>query len=446
FGLSPQEWQQKQNWSIQQAVKELFAQVNKAPALPVPELPVDGESRKMMDKEDLKEIIKAQRQQVGEIGVAWLERMANPAERALLERMTFFWHGHFATQIKAGRSAVLQLNALRTHALGHFRDLVLAIAQDSAMIRFLNNQQNRKDSPNENFARELLELFTLGRGNYSEKDIKEAARAFTGWSSTLTGEFVFRAGQHDYGSKTFFGKTGNFNGEDIIDLILEKRACAEFITRKMYRYFVNEQVDELIVKDLADQFYKSDYDIGQLMRTIFTSDWFYDKKNIGTRIKSPVELLAGICRTLNVDFQNKQAVVFLQRALGQMLFNPPNVAGWAGGKSWIDNATLMLRLNLVPNLVNAAELTLRVKAQAEEPETDAKERRLSARVDFAPLEQLIGNQGQMEALEELTQYLLQTPVVVGNTKLLQAYERTGKADFVKTATMMLMALPEYQVC
>lgn len=446
FGLSPQEWQQQQNQTVQQAVNELFAKAKQVEPLPIPSLPIDSASRKTMDKQDLKEIIKEQRQQVGEIGVAWLERMAKPTESALLERMSFFWHGHFATQIKSGKPAALQLNAIRTHALGSFRELTLAIAKDPAMIRFLNNQQNRKDSPNENFARELMELFTLGRGNYTEKDIKEAARAFTGWSSTLTAEFIFRPNQHDNGSKIFFGKTGNFNGNDIIDMILEKREAADFITRKIYRYFVNEQVDEAIVKELSRQFYNNDYHIGKLMRSIFESDWFYDKKNVGTKIKSPVDFLAGVMRTLHVDFQNKPALVFLQRALGQMLFNPPNVAGWAGGKSWIDNSTLMVRLNLVPNLVNAAELNLRLKEQAEEPSTDQAGRRLNATVNFQPLEKWVGNKNQAAALDELANYLLQTPAVVGNNSLLQAYERSGKDDFVKTATMLLMALPEYQVC
>lgn len=446
FGLSALEWQQKQNWTIKQAVNDLFEKAKKVEPIPIPALPIDSESRKTMDKQDLRDLIKEQRKQVGEIGVDWLERMANPAENVLLERMSFFWHGHFATQIKAGKPAALQLNAIREHALGSFRDLTLAIAKDPAMIRFLNNQQNKKGSPNENFAREVMELFTLGRGNYTEKDVKEAARAFTGWSSTLMGEYVFRANQHDNGQKTFFGKTGNFNGEDIIDLILEKREAADFITRKIYRYFVNEKVNENIIKELSSQFYNSKYDIGKLMRSIFESDWFYDEKNIGTKIKSPIDFLAGTMRTLNVNFQNKQSLLFLQRALGQMLFNPPNVAGWHGGKGWIDNATLMLRLNLVPNLVNMAELTLRIKEQAEEPETDKAGRKLAASVNFQSLEKLVGNKPEAAALNELTTYLLQTPVTIGKDNLLKAYERSGKDNFVKTATMMLMALPEYQMC
>jgi len=446
FGLSPTEWQQRQKWTVQQAIDELFAKAKNAKPIPVPEVPINSELRKEMDKQDLRQLIKEQRQQVGQIGVDWLRRMANPAESALLERMSFFWHGHFATQIKAGKPAALQLNVLRRHALGNFRELVLAIAKDPAMIRFLNNQQNKKDSPNENFARELLELFTIGRGHYTEKDVKEAARAFTGWSSTLTGEYVFRERQHDFGQKTFFGKTGNFNGEDILDLILQKRETAAFITKKIYRYFVNEQVDEAIVKDLANQFYKNDYHIGKLMRSIFESDWFYQEKNVGAKIKSPVDFLAGTMRILEADFQNPQSLVFLQRALGQMLFNPPNVAGWPGGKNWIDNSTLLLRLNFVPNLVNRTELTLRLKEQAEEPETDNAGRKLNASLNLEPLNTLIGNKNDAAKLETLTTYLLQTQPSVSQAELLKMYQQSGKTDFVKTGTTMLMALPEYQVC
>jgi uncharacterized protein (DUF1800 family) len=291
-----------------------------------------------------------------------------------------------------------------------------------------------------------MELFTIGRGNYTEKDIKEAARAFTGWSSTITGEYIFRPNQHDNGQKTFFGKTGNFNGNDIIDLILEKRETANFITRKIYRYFVNDKVDEVIVKELAEQFYKNDYHIGKLMRAIFESEWFYDKRNIGVKIKSPIDFLAGTMRTLDVNFQNKQSLLFLQRAAGQMLFNPPNVAGWPGGKSWIDNATLMLRLNLVPNLINMAELNMRVKEQAEEPETENAGRKLNARVNFQPLENLVQGKTEAGMLKELTNYLLQSPPAFSSDQLLAAYKQSGKTDFVKTASTMLLALPEYQVC
>ncbi|NUM42001.1 MAG: DUF1800 domain-containing protein, partial [Leptospiraceae bacterium] len=328
FGLSAEEWTERRNWSISQAVNHLFEAAKKAKP-PVAQSGANTpEDTGQPGKEALLEKIKEERKLVALQGSDWLQRMADPAQSALLERVALFWHGHFACQTRFSLLATAQLNTLRTHALGSFRELTVAMARDVSMIRFLNNQQNRKDRPNENFARELMELFTIGRGNYTEKDVKEAARAFTGWSSNLRGEFLFRPGQHDYGVKTFMGQSGRFDGEDIIDRLLEKRATAEFITRKVYRYFVSEQVDEGIVAGLSKRFYESDYQTETLLREIFESDWFYAPKNMGSKIKSPADLLAGILRKLKIRFENELSLVFVQRALGQVLFNPPNVAGW----------------------------------------------------------------------------------------------------------------------
>ena len=247
------------------------------------------------------EIRKQERLSLIELIDSWLTYMASPDCSPLRERMALFWHGHFACTSRLSGLAARQINTIREHALGNFRDLLIGIAKDASMIRFLNNQQNRKEQPNENFARELMELFTLGRGHYTEQDIKEAARAFTGWSSDFGGYFIFRPRWHDYGVKTFFGQDGNFDGTDIIDLILENRQTARFITEKIYRYFVSEIVNEGIVEDLSNQFYESGYQIDQLMRSIFESDWFYDPENRGTKFKSPVELMVGLTQTLSLQ-------------------------------------------------------------------------------------------------------------------------------------------------
>ena len=359
-----------------------------------------------MSKEEIVARRKQERQLVAKQNIIWINRMADPAHNAFLERMTLFWHGHFACQTKISGLAIAQINTIRQHALGNFRDLVLAIAKDASMIRFLNNQQNRKKTPNENFARELLELFTIGRGNYTEQDIKEAARAFTGWSSNLQGEYVFRQRQHDYGVKTFFGKTGNFDGTDIIDLILERRETANFIAKKVYRYFVNDQPDEAIIKQLGQTFYNSGYDIGHLLRTIFETDWFYHPKNMGTKIKSPVELLAGMMRSLNVKFEQDNALIFVQRALGQILFNPPNVAGWPGGKSWIDNSTLMLRLNLANYLFLSSDVNLRVKDELEAKKRGKAMKKLTAQIDLIPIYNLTAGLSKAAIFEKLSAYFL----------------------------------------
>ncbi len=376
----------------------------------------------------------------------WINRMTDNSQSALLERMTLFWHGHFACITKMPHLAARQMNTIRAYALGSFKDLVLAMAKDVSMIRFLNNQQNRKKSPNENFARELMELFTIGQGNYTEQDIKEAARAFTGWSSNLRGEFIFKERQHDYGQKTFMGRTGDFNGDDIINIILEQKEAAEFITRKIYSYFVNEKVDEFRVKELAKQFYDTNYNISYLMGSIFRSDWFYAEKNVGTKIKSPVEFLAGMLRSLNVSFEDPMAMLFVQKALGQVLFNPPNVAGWAGGKIWIDNSTLMLRLNLANYLFRSTDIDLHTKDEFEAEQRGKKRRKIKAEIDFSELLSTFKYTKQEQIFEKLSAYILQPDVHLNKSMFDEFTPKGHNEDFIKVLTMWLMSLPEYQMC
>lgn len=295
--------------------------------------------------EKKKEMQRISRQQNEELNLNFLDKMVNSKEQ-MREKMAFFWHGHFASRVVNPKFNRQILNVIRKNALGNFKDLLFEVSQAPAMLNFLNNQQNKKDHPNENFAREVMELFTMGRGNYTEKDIREGARAFTGWGSDKEGNFKERKNLHDEGSKTFLGKTGNFTGTDILNIILEEKATAKFITTKIYKFFVNENVDENIVKSLSESFYQSGYDIKKLMMDIFSSSWFYDKKNIGNRIKSPIELMAGIMRSLPMNIQNPENLIVYQKLLGQMLLYPPNVSGWPNGKSWIDSSTLMLRLQI----------------------------------------------------------------------------------------------------
>ncbi|WP_294298086.1 DUF1800 domain-containing protein [uncultured Chryseobacterium sp.] len=295
--------------------------------------------------EKKKEMQKIYRQQVEELNLNFLSKMVSSREQ-MREKMAFFWHGHFASRVQNPKFNRQILNVIRKNALGSFKDLLFEVSQTPAMLNFLNNQQNKKDHPNENFAREVMELFTMGRGNYTEKDIREAARAFTGWSYDKQGNFAEKIKVHDGGSKTFLGNTGNFTGSDILNMILEQKATAKFITSKIYRFFVNEHVDDAIISDLSEDFYQSGYNIKKLMKTIFSSTWFYDKKNIGTRIKSPIELMAGMMRALPMNIQNPENLIVYQKLLGQMLLYPPNVAGWPNGKSWIDSSTLMLRLQI----------------------------------------------------------------------------------------------------
>src|SRR5215203_1631773 len=223
------------------------------------------EKIKDMKEEERKKVQQKQREGVRSLNLNWLSVFVN-TDAQLREKMAFFWHGHFACRNLNVFYQQGLLDVIRRNGLGSFRDMLHEVSKSAAMLNFLNNQQNRKDHPNENFAREVMELFTLGRGNYSENDIKEAARAFTGWGANPKGEYVFRQGQHDQAKKTLLGKTGDFTGDDVLDIILEKKQTARFITQKIYKYFVNEQLDAGVVNSLAEGFYQSGYNIQSLMK------------------------------------------------------------------------------------------------------------------------------------------------------------------------------------
>ena len=447
FGMSPKEWSSKKNRSTQKAIDELFRNAHQASQRKIVKNDNGIESSKMemSFKADKKEKRKQNKIRIGAHNTDWVLRMGNPEESALLEKMILFWHGHFACTTNIPGWAKKQLNTIRQHALGNFRELVLAIAKDGSMIRFLNNQQNKKRKPNENFAREVMELFTIGRGNYSEKDVKEAARAFTGWSSNLKGGFVFRKRQHDFGQKIFFGKRGKWDGDDIINMILEKRETSEFIARKAYRFFVNEKIDEQNVKYLARVFYDSNYDIEKLMRTIFESKWFFDEKNVGVKIKSPIELLAGMIRTFEVDFKNPAALIFIEKALGQVLFNPPNVAGWGGGKNWIDNSTLMLRLNLANVLFQNSDLNIKIKEEFEAQKRNKRKRNVQASVNFTPFYNLFKREDEKLLLDKMGGFILQTKGQLNEATFENFVIKSNKEDLVKTMCLRIMSLPEYQL-
>ncbi|MCY4534401.1 MAG: DUF1800 domain-containing protein [Bryobacterales bacterium] len=287
------------------------------------------------------------------VALWWADRMvATP--RPLEEKMTLFWHGHFATsetKVRDYRKLLLQNQTLREHATGNFRDLLLAVMRDPAMLVYLDNGQNVKDHPNENFGRELLELFTMGVGNYTERDIREASRAFTGWTNDVL-EFRVDREKHDHGIKEFLGQRGAFDGDDIVDIILAQPVTAEFISTKIYRFFVREVPSATTKTRLARVFRKADYEVKPLLRAIYLSRDFYSSPSVATQIKSPVQLLVSTYRKLGLagaptipDF-NAQT-----RRLGQALLYPPNVAGWSGGRTWITPATLLERGNAVREIL-----------------------------------------------------------------------------------------------
>ncbi|MEM8567985.1 MAG: DUF1800 domain-containing protein, partial [Bacteroidota bacterium] len=277
FGESPLKVQQLTGKSRAELVQNLF--IDSKPVNSIKELrnPVRGNEASNLK---IALLILRSKEQIKSLNLAWLEKMASESAQ-LREKMTLFWHGHFATKVPFAYLMQVQNNTLRQHSLGSFRSLLHAMTKDPAMLIFLNNHQNKKQSPNENFARELMELFTLGEGHYSEKDIREAARAFTGWQVDKGGKFFFHSKQHDFGDKTVFGKTGDWTGDDMIDFILENPRTAEFITRKIYAYFVNKTANENHIQKLSKTFFESDYNIQSLLEAIFLADWFYEPHNVG---------------------------------------------------------------------------------------------------------------------------------------------------------------------
>jgi hypothetical protein len=292
----------------------------------------------------------------------WAERMLL-TPRPLEEKLALFWHNHFATsQAKVLNFELMlrQNDTLRKHANGNFHDMLVAIAQDPAMLIWLDNKENVKGKPNENFAREVMELFTMGEGRgYTEHDIREIARALTGWTlrpiETVKdkADFVDDPKLHDDGEKTFLGRTGKFNGYDAINIILEQPAVSKFIAGKLYRYFVRDTVDERVNEELAKQLKDSKFELKPLLKTLFLSKDFYSQPSEGTQIKSPVHFLVSTSRKLGLQ-QIPGIPDFVETSgpqLGQMLFQPPNVAGWPGGKSWINPATLLTRGNYVYNVL-----------------------------------------------------------------------------------------------
>lgn len=418
---------------------------------------ISRQERKELPEEQRKKIQQKQREGVRSLNLNWLKLFVN-TDAQLREKLAFFWHGHFACRNLNVFYQQGLLDVLRRNANGNFREMLHEVSKTAAMLNFLNNQQNRKDHPNENFAREVMELFTLGRGNYNEHDVKEAAKAFTGWTANLRGEFIFRKGQHDYGSKTVLGKTGNFSGEEVLDILLDKKQTAENISRKIYKFFVNEKIDNERVEWLSDRFYKSNYDIGSLMADVFTSDWFYDEKNVGCKIKSPIELIAGIQRMLPMELENEEAFTFLQRVLGQVLFYPPNVAGWPGGKAWIDSSTLMLRMR-IPQLINETdELNVRAKDDDDQmmgrKNADdevkikgyGKKSVIKAKIDWKSYVRNFESIPKEQLADAITKILLQTKMGVSNEIIRQYSDISGRENFIKSATLQLMSTPEYQLC
>jgi uncharacterized protein (DUF1800 family) len=285
---------------------------------------------------------------------AWWYREMVATPTPLTEVMTLFWHNHFTSALSKVRSPVLMYRqnvTLRRHALGNFGEMLRAVARDPAMLLYLDGAMNRKTAPNENFARELLELFTLGEGHYGEADIKEAARAFTGWSiDREDGGFKYRRMWHDRGAKTVLGHEGRLDGDEVIDILLAHPRTAEVVVAKLWRSFVSESPDPAEAARLAALFRAADYEIKPLLQALFTSEVFYAPRVRGRLVKSPVELIVGTLRQFDLPVDEPRDPARIGRRLGQDILDPPSVKGWPGGTAWITSDSLLIREMLLARI------------------------------------------------------------------------------------------------
>ncbi len=384
----------------------------------------------------------------------WLYRML-VTRRPLQERMAFFWHNHFATsagKVGDGRLMLMQIQLFQRLALADFKTLVLEVSKDPAMLVWLDGVRNVKGRPNENFARELMELFTMGIGNYTERDIQEAARAFTGWAfSRVTGSFVFNRNQHDDGEKEVLGKRGKFRGEDIVEIVVEHPATAQHMARKFYTHFINDvdPPDERAIQDLARTFTESGYSVRALMRRLLLSQAFWSHSNYRRRIKSPVEFVVGTLRQIGVgerlrevslsDGAGRRLVAnYLRlasqwtRRIGQSLLYPPDVAGWEWGTAWISSTTMLERMKF-------AEFTV--------PERGP--------LGFRTIQELIGGSATTtEQLVERLEQVLDTKLQPNTRAKLKGYlEANGgvgvlgnrRREVVQGALQIIFSSPEFQM-
>ena len=288
----------------------------------------------------------------------WVDEMVT-TDSPLTERMTLFWHNHFTSSLQKVRSPALMYRQnvlLRKYALGNFGELLHAVSKDPAMLLYLDSARNRSGHPNENFAREVMELYTLGEGHYTERDVKEAARAYTGWSiDPADGAYRWRPFLHDRGEKTVLGESGDFDGDQVLDILLAQPATAEFVTAKLWREFVSPQPDAREVGRIAAEFRNSGYQIKVALRALLLSDAFWSKANRGVLVKSPVDLVVGTVRRFGIEYADPLPLVFVLRNLGQDLFSPPNVGGWPGGDDWITSQTLLARKQFLERVFRVDE-------------------------------------------------------------------------------------------
>ncbi|NUM53959.1 MAG: DUF1800 domain-containing protein [Candidatus Hydrogenedentes bacterium] len=402
----------------------------------------------------------------------WLERM-HTTERPLEEKLTLFWHGHFATSAQKVKSSwhTHQLNdVFRRNAAGNFKQLTIDVGQSPSMLRYLDNNRSTKKHPNENWARELMELFTLGQGQYTEDDIKESARAFTGWTADHQ-KFAYRFDYHDGGPKTFMGKTGNFDGWDVINIIFEQPAASRFIAAKLWKYFAYDDPEKEIVEGLAQTLRENNYELRPMLRQMFASRAFYGDKAVARQVKSPAQFVVQLAFDMRYENPPYVAMARACQSLGQDLFFPPNVKGWDGNLAWVNANAMLTRYNLpqgllAANVVKDARMETTAKKPGGEsmepamqdtmmsPKTDDMPERWDAREFLLSL----GFNTPNECVTKLAEHFLCVPLTdAQRAELLAALEPALGPDQsmnrknvnpknLFAAMHLLLSTAEYQLC
>jgi uncharacterized protein (DUF1800 family) len=396
----------------------------------------------------------AQRQRLVELKHWWLERMAT-GPRPFQEKMVLFWHGHFATSMEKVREAYLmwrQNDLFRRLGTGNWLELLVEVAKDPAMLIWLDQAQSRKEHPNENFAREVMELFALGEGHYTEKDITEAARALTGWSYDRPNErFIERPFFHDRGEKVILGQRGNFNGEDFLKMIVEQPQAGRFITAKLWKFFAAEDPSNELVDALAANFHSAGDNFKPVLRTMFLSEEFYAPEIIRNQVKSPVQWLVGSVRVLERELPPPMICFSLTRNLGQDLFAPPNVKGWDGGLSWITTSNLLARYNQAATLVQGDMSAVGASFPNAQVGMQVERRLRSMRAGTINVEKLFTEKERMSKdalVPALEKRLLQASLKPKQEKVLRDFLDSKSElndEAIRNAVRLVMSTPEYQL-
>ncbi|CAN5833578.1 DUF1800 domain-containing protein [soil metagenome] len=394
------------------------------------------------------------RQQMKRLQQWWLTRMIE-SPRPLEEKLTLLWHGHFATSYRTVEDSwhmLMQNEMLRTNASGNFGTMLHGIIRDPAMIAFLNNNDSRKNKPNENLARELMELFSLGVGNYGEKDIKEGARALTGYTFK-DDEFEFDRKNHDINPKTILGASGPMDGEDFVNTILGKRECAKFVATKLYKFFVHDypsgrkaadDAARSVIETLASTLQGGKYDLKPVLTKLFTSQHFYEPALRGEQIKSPVQLVVGAVRSLNTPVRDLGRCCDAMARMGQDLFYPPSVKGWDGGRSWINTATLFVRQNMMVFLLTGKRPEGKDPLAEQEP-FDANAMLAQLRDAYPGVTS--ADEGQL--VDAILRFTIGRVRPAGRGPLDEFMaQRKGEVNAATLTKLMLLitAMPEYELC